>query len=279
MAKSIQENAANILESLATFQRDSFGRAEITGDQLAGRTNLSAVEINDAVSLLVGSNYAEWVQTIGTAPYRFHTISITPLGRYEYERLLAQSKDEPVIATVNKPPVPIGSPYGFHDEDWETVSRRKADTNKLFVVLGYQFNSQYYNSEDLRNNIDKMFKNAIEIYNQKPDAIQVELSFKPLVAGYGEHLFNEIARDIISSDVAVFETSDMNANVMIEMGVALTWGIRVLPIKQVDRPKPPSDISGQTWADYENSGEHFMDSEHDAKLLSLVERAARRKSK
>lgn len=66
---------------------------------------------------------------------------------------------------------------------------------------------------------------------------------------------------------------------MIEMGVALTWGIRVLPIKRVDRPKPPSDISGQTWANYEESGERFTDSEHYAKLVSLVERAARKKSK
>lgn len=44
--------------------------------------------------------------------------------------------------------------------------------------------------------------------------------------------FNEIARDVISADIAVFETSDQNSNVMIEMGVALTWGRRVLPINR-----------------------------------------------
>jgi len=42
-----------------------------------------------------------------------------------------------------------------------------------------------------------------------------------LSAGYGRHLFNEIASDIISADIAVFEASDLNANVMIEIGVAL----------------------------------------------------------
>src|SRR2546425_1188080 len=78
--------------------------------------------------------------------------------------------------------------------------------------------------------------------------------FEPLAAGYGEHLFNEIARDVISADIAVFDTSDLNPNVMIEMGVALTWGVRVLLIKEKNCPKPPSDISGQTWADYEENG-------------------------
>lgn len=56
------------------------------------------------------------------------------------------------------------------------------------------------------------------------------------------HLFNQIARDIIASDIAVFETSDLNSNVMIEMGVAPTWGTRVHPIRRHDAPPPPSDI-------------------------------------
>jgi hypothetical protein len=51
---------------------------------------------------------------------------------------------------------------------------------------------------------------------------EVRLALRSLRAGYGEHLFNEIARDVIRADIAVFETSDRNPNVMIEMGVALT---------------------------------------------------------
>jgi hypothetical protein len=49
-----------------------------------------------------------------------------------------------------------------------------------------------------------------------------------------------------TSPGGLFETSDNNPNVMIEMGVALTWDRRVFPIKKKGRPKPPSDISGQT---------------------------------
>jgi hypothetical protein len=107
--------------------------------------------------------------------------------------------------------------------------------------------------------------------------IPVQLIFKPLEAGYGEHLFNEIARDIISSDIAVFDASDLNPNVMIEMGVALTWDVRVLPIKEHSCQKPPSDVSGQTWADYHDSASKFTDESHHTKLVRMVERAAKKK--
>ena len=85
-------------------------------------------------------------------------------------------------------------------------------------------------------------------------------------------MFNEIARNIIGADIAVFETSDLNPNVMLEMGVALTWGVRVLPIKKRDAPKLPSDISGQTWIDYEDSAARLTDDKFDRKLLKMIER-------
>ncbi len=61
--------------------------------------------------------------------------------------------------------------------------------------------------------------------------------------------------------------------------MALTWGIRVLPIKMKDCPRPPSDISGQTWADYEDSAQFFVDPDHSKKMVRMVERAARKKQK
>ena len=107
--------------------------------------------------------------------------------------------------------------------------------------------------------------------------IRLQLEFKNLAAGYGEHLFNKIAGDIISSDIAVFETSDYNPNVMIVMGVALTWGVRVLPIKKKRRPKSPSDISGQAWADYTSDGSKFVDEDHEYKLARMVEYTVQKK--
>src|SRR5436305_3287366 len=122
-----------------------------------------------------------------------------------------------------------------------------------------------------------MFEDAISDYSDNnPDSPKIEMVFKPLSAGYGQHLFNEIARDIISADIAVFEASDLNANVMIEIGVALTWGIRTLPIREKTAPILPSDISGQTWAEYSNNGSVFL-SGHSERLLSMLAFAVRKK--
>jgi hypothetical protein len=57
----------------------------------------------------------------------------------------------------------------------------------------------------------------------------------------------------------------------------LTWGRRVLPIKKKRRPKPPSDISGQTWADYDPDTYRFVDDSHQENLVTMVRRVLRRK--
>ena len=64
---------------------------------------------------------------------------------------------------------------------------------------------------------------------------------------------------------------------MIELGVALTWGIRVLPLREKSSPKPPTDISGQTWIEYEKSGEKIIDEEFPKKLEKMIERAISKK--
>src|SRR5919197_4853471 len=192
-------------------------------------------------------------------------------GMYEYHMQLTEqpTSTEGTEKRLSLPPTPAGSPYGFTDEDWEIVLERKNNQTKLFVVLGYQFQSSYYHSKKLKENIKRIFENVMATYAQNhPDLPKVDLVFKALSAGYGGHLFNEIARDIISSDIAVFEASDQNRNVMIEIGVALTWGIRVLPIRESGAPKVPSDISGQTYAEYTSNGQEFK-SEHTERLMSM----------
>ncbi len=66
---------------------------------------------------------------------------------------------------------------------------------------------------------------------------------------------------------------------MIELGVALTWGVRVLPLREKKSPEPPTDISGQTWIEYENSGEKIFDKEFHKKLEKMIERAIAKKGK
>jgi hypothetical protein len=277
MAHSIQENAQTILKVLAEQPRNGSGAEELTGEELAVATQLSPPEINDAVAILVEAGFVEWLQVMGTAPYTFGAVSIAPRGRYEYERLASQSVANPTEQQNFRPLSPVGSPFGFNDEDWEVVSAQKSKAEILYVVLGHQWESDYFDSAELRRNVEDVFLKAINVYNGLPGAIPLHLKFQSLAAGYGEHLFNQIARDIIGADIAVFETSDLNPNVMLEMGVALTWGTRVLPIKRGDCPRPPSDISGQTWADYEESGRRFLDPDYIQKIVEMIKRAIRKK--
>jgi len=281
MSNSIEENAAIVLEELYKESSKVSNQFEIDGNRLHKLTELTPEQINDAVSILISSAFVEWLQELGTAPYDFSSVWITPRGKLEYERAKKGYEQSPSApkARIYEPLTPVGSPYGFNDEDWETVAEKKSKGNTLFVVFGYQFESTKYDSDNLKKNLEKSFHAAVQEYNSLKNAILVTLDFRSLAAGYGEHLFNEICRDIISADIAVFDTSDLNPNVMLEMGVALTWNVRVLPIKMKGCHKPPSDISGQTWADYYNSGQIFVDPEHSIKMLRMVERSAKKKQK
>jgi hypothetical protein len=172
---------------------------------------------------------------------------------------------------------PVGSPYGFPDIDWRSIFLKREDKGKLFVVFGLQYKSQFYNSDLLIRNIYEYFQKTVKMYNEKHPESDIVLEFEKLTAGYGEHLFNTIVRDIISSDIAIFEISDQNPNVMIELGVALTWGVCMLPLKEKNSPEPPSDISGQTWIEYKRSGEKILDKEFHKKLMKMIERIIAKK--
>lgn len=278
MTNSLQNNAALILRALAEQSRPEGENAEVSGPRLAEITGLTPNEINDSIIILLEAGFVEWLQTLGTGPYDFNVVWITARGRYELERMANQPETERSEAVqVVKPPSPVGSPFGFTDIDWEIVADRKLKKDTLYVVLGFQFESDFYDSDQLVANVQAMFERATEEYNLLPGSVQIAVDFHALRAGYGEHLFNEIARDIISADIAVFETSNLNPNVMVELGVALTWGVRVLPIKREGQPTPPSDISGQTWVEHRDSATTFVNPGHHQQLVRMIERAARKK--
>lgn len=172
---------------------------------------------------------------------------------------------------------PVGSPYGFTNDDWRFISLRRKDKSILYVIFGLQYRSDYYCTDQLTKNIRKHFKKAVMIYNKKHPKSKIVMHFEVLTAGYGEHLFNTIARSIIGADISVFEASDHNSNVMIELGVALTWGIFIIPLREKNGPELPSDISGYTYVVYEKSGEKILDKEFHTKLVKMIERAISKK--
>ncbi|MCF8368032.1 MAG: hypothetical protein K9G76_03260 [Bacteroidales bacterium] len=173
----------------------------------------------------------ERLNYLGTAPYNFGHVYLNSKGNYIYHELQKEIKREKEGSESNliaKQPLAAGSPFGFTDIDWEYVQKENSKIDTIKVVIGYQFESDYYSTENLVLNLKDDFEKSLDKLKKEKN-INIKLNYKPLAAGYGEHLFNQIARDIISSDIAVFETSDLNPNVMIEMGVALTWGKRILP--------------------------------------------------
>ncbi len=175
--------------------------------------------------------------------------------------------------------MPVGSPYGFTSYDWEYISLQQ-QSSKLSVVFGYKWESDHYDTDKLIGALTDEFTKALTVTKALPvlkAAEPLSLEFTPLKAGYGEHLFNQIARSIIAADIGVFETSDLSPNVMIEMGVALTWGVRVHPIFEESTVQPPTDISGQTWASYRDNGSSWADPRHFDSVVAMIEVAARKK--
>jgi hypothetical protein len=287
----VEKIATEILKLLDQVRRQEDVDNKVDGRFFQQILDLSVPDINDAFWLLKDAGFVDSIQYLETADFDFTQVWITPLGRYEAERLSGFEADpiklgvratpqpSPSTPSVSLPPTPIGSPYGFKDEDWELIAAQRSHGDRLYVVMGYQFRSEHYQTDLLQKNVEAMLADAVDFYNRTPGSLTAELVFRPLAAGYGEHLFNEIARDIIAADIAVFDTSDLNPNVMIELGVALTWGTRALLIRHHKTPVPPSDISGHTWTSYEDSAAKFLDPSHQEKLVRMVERAVRKKGR
>lgn len=272
----VEENAVKILTTLI---EKNVKQAQ--GKQIEQIIGLSPEDINDAVDYLVVLGSVEVIRGLGTEPYTFGAIMVNSRGKFLYHEMKKRTdeveKEKEKKLLPERPVNPVGSPYGFTDDDWEYVSLRREDRSTLNVVFGLQYESEYYNTDQLINNIKNYFQKAVEMYNKKRSKEKITLQFEKLTAGYGEHLFNTLARSIIGSDIAVFEVSDQNPNVMIELGVALTWGVRVLPLREKKSPNPPTDISGQTWIEYEESGGKIIDEEFHKKLEKMIERAISKK--
>lgn len=271
----IEENALRTLQVLVD-ERENDGA---TDESLLQKTALNERDLRDAVEYLEDQGGVEVLRELGNPLFAF--VRLLSRGTYLYHELsrIKQGAAMPVTSVIT-PYNPVGSPFGFTDEDWETVALKRKDATRLYVVMGLQFQSTHYNTNLLLTNFQGHFERALVALNTGRAANPILLSFTQLQAGLGAHLFNSIASSIIGADIAVFDTSDLNPNVMIEMGVALTWGVRVLPVRERNTPSPPSDISGQTWVKYTDSGQSIVESpDFDAQLREMFTRAISKKGR
>lgn len=266
----IEDVANNILVAVVKT-----GKEQVSAGQIQELTKLDPTTINVAVRYLSSIGAIDSVSYFGTAPFDFGEIFIKSLGRYMANeprpKLDTQATNHKTQEHI-MPVVPIGSPFGFTESDWSSVVEDVSDVHKLKVVLGLQYDSKYYKLRIFTTTIEDEFRKALNNFNIQNKS-SISLQFVTLEAGFGEHLFNGIARSIIGADISVFETSDLNPNVMIEMGVALTWGVAVVPIRSVGAPTYPSDISGQTWVKYRDSGRQIVTEDYEKKFEALVRTA------
>lgn len=116
MAKTVEENAAIVLEALYNEFPKTKDQFEIDGKRVQELTGLSPQEINDAMSILIDADYVEWLQYLGTAPFDFGHIWITPRGKLEYERAKEEYErsSTDMKAMIHEPMTPVGSPVRIH---------------------------------------------------------------------------------------------------------------------------------------------------------------------
>lgn len=73
----IDSDMTKVLIALNKAPRNTY----VDNKQLAKDTGLSPDDLNDAVELLVNKGLVEWLQGLGTAPFKFECAQLTALGR------------------------------------------------------------------------------------------------------------------------------------------------------------------------------------------------------
>jgi len=263
--QSIFRSSLEILQAIKESGSD-----EIIYTELIEKSSLSKKELKPGLKYLVNLGVVE----VDAGSYG-KKIFINSLGKYLCQKITREIINNPkdTIQGGMMPPelVPIGSPYGFTPNDWKVVIQNKRDVKTLYTVVGLQYKSDIYDCSSFLSNLENHILRAVQNFNRYHDT-ELKLNYKKLEAGLGEHQFNKVVRDIIGADIAFFETSHLNPNVMMEMGVALTWGVIFIPLKEENHSKPPSDISGQTWVDYKDSAETICASGFNEKLIGMFKR-------
>lgn len=111
---AIDDDASGVLQSLADYEESPNdprrGRHALDGDELVRITGLDQDRLNDAVSLLSDSGYVDARRYVGTLPYDFGNVELTPQGRREAERFRSSSDSQSdSTSTRPRPPTPTGA--------------------------------------------------------------------------------------------------------------------------------------------------------------------------
>jgi nucleoside 2-deoxyribosyltransferase len=116
------------------------------------------------------------------------------------------------------------------------------------VCLFFQFNSKFYN----RNRLEKMIKDATELAAKNLENIKIEycrINIHP-----SHSITTEVIKFIESASFCVFELSDINPNVLFELGYTFSKGKGLAILRNKASKVPiPSDLSGLLILHYDDS--------------------------
>jgi hypothetical protein len=96
---TIQQDLTTVLVELT--KQKQFEQTD--GQALADALGMSPERLNHAVAILQDNGYVKAHSYMGTAPFDFGTVEITPQGRYEVERAEAEAEEKQRAAPVASP--------------------------------------------------------------------------------------------------------------------------------------------------------------------------------
>jgi hypothetical protein len=277
MPSPIEEHASRLLALMAES-----GRSHFDSRWLSRESGLEPGAVASAVDYLDDLGAVKAGRARGH-PAGAWDVRIESRGRFLYQAIRAQEDGYGCADAIGRllpdPPAnPVATPYGLTADDWATVASRKTDSQTLHVVVALPFVSAHYDMKALVRNVRDHFRRAVQRYNEAHHDTMITVRFEHLLAGLRRDGFNRVARDILGADLAVFETSDWNPNVMLEMGVALTWGVPVLPLRRATARPIVLDVSGQGYLLYEDSAARILREGFDDHLVGTIEDAIRMKA-
>lgn len=117
----------------------------------------------------------------------------------------------------------------------------------IIITLCHQFKSKYYNSKALKSCIRSAIQDA------EDSLTNVNMAFEDIEeAVHDQQVHANVTKAIRKSHMVVFEISDLNHNVMYELGIANTLGKPIIIIREKSSDKElPADINQFIYLEYD----------------------------
>lgn len=156
----------------------------------------------------------------------------------------------------------------------KTIERAKADRH-IRIVHGYDWNTH-------SDNTALIWDEAMEVVKELEQEFKLKFSYRSLGAKDGS-IYCDICRQIQSADVAIFDISTYNLNVIFELGLAIGVGTYVFILKSKHyqrRTGALSDLNGiLEYRFSRRAGRIKFDTDFKRSLKNKLRAAAKRRLK